>query len=89
MVEKFDTKINNIGLISFGIIVLVIGLIASFYPQVETFTTSWGEVWEVGRNYPYQNIGLILVIVGIIFVGIGYSSQNHTRFLFPQSPIQE
>jgi len=70
--ETKQFSIGNKGLLVFGVILLLIGLVASFYVQVETFTTSWGEVWEVGRNYPYQGIGIVLVLAGIIFVAIGF-----------------
>jgi len=70
--ETLGMEIKNKGLLLFGIILLLIGLVASFYVQVETFTTSWGEVWEVSRNYPYQGIGIVLVLAGIIFVAIGF-----------------
>ena len=75
-------KQENIWLIAFGIILLSVGLTASFYPQVETYTTGgyWGvygewveeETHEASRTYPYQTIGLILTLAGIILASLGF-----------------
>jgi vacuolar-type H+-ATPase subunit I/STV1 len=49
-------------LIGFGIILLIIGLIASFYY----------ESISVGiKTYPYQNVGIVLDVAGIVLVALG------------------
>jgi drug/metabolite transporter (DMT)-like permease len=52
---------RNKGLIIFGIILLAIGLVASFY-----FVTEFME-----HKYPYQSIGILLDVAGIVFVALG------------------
>ena len=62
---------RNKGLIIFGIILLIIGLVASFYSRTEY--PSGGP-----NTYPYQSIGILLVIAGIMFVALGllYSTRK-------------
>ena len=50
---------RNEGLIVFGIILLIIGLFASFY-ETDYY------------DYPYQTLGIILSIAGIIIVVLGF-----------------
>jgi drug/metabolite transporter (DMT)-like permease len=57
---------RNKGLVIFGIILLVIGLVASFYH--ETWQTSYGPI---DKGYPYQTIGIVLAVAGIVFVALG------------------
>lgn len=59
---------RNKGLIVFGIVLLVIGSVAAFYQQ----TPRYGEVIT-----PYQGVGIILVVAGIVFVGLGLLYQSH------------
>jgi hypothetical protein len=58
---------RNKGLIGFGIILLIIGLVASFYQEQH-------YVYHVGYQTvtPYQSVGIILAIAGIIFVALGF-----------------
>jgi vacuolar-type H+-ATPase subunit I/STV1 len=56
---------RNKGLIIFGIILLAIGLVASFYSQTEY--PSGGRM-----TYPYQSIGILLDVAGIVFVALGF-----------------
>jgi hypothetical protein len=74
---------RNKGLVIFGTILLAIGLFASFY-QVKQFgpRPSSGENpggplagWQI--IYPYQNVGIILLIAGIIFVALGFLYSLH------------
>jgi len=80
MVQNSETKqfaIGNQGLLIFGIILLAIGLMASFYPEVKTFYEPFsGQTFEISRTYPYQSIGMVLVLVGVACIAL--------RFLFPQ-----
>jgi hypothetical protein len=76
-IEKKGIEIKNKGLLLFGIILLVVGLVASFYQEQH-------YVYHVGYQTvtPYQSVGIILAIAGIIFVALGffYPSQR------PSSP---
>ena len=76
MVQNLETKqfaIGNKGLLIFGIILLLIGLVASFYVDVKTLSDPfYGYEWEISRTYPYQNVGIVLVLAGIVFIGIGF-----------------
>ena len=58
------------GLSALGIVLLVIGLVASFYYESKSI---FGIEYQ--RIYPYQNIGIALIIVGVllIIVGVLYS----------------
>jgi len=69
--ETLGMEIKNKGLLLFGIILLLIGLVASFYAEVKT-AYLFGEPVEISRTYPYQGIGMVLVLAGIIFVAIGF-----------------
>ena len=64
-------EIKSKGLLLLGIILLVIGLAASFYQKIET-ETILGYTYVVSRGYPYQSIGVILVVAGIVFIALGF-----------------
>jgi len=53
--------IKHWGLFIFGIFLLLIGLGASFYVE-----------GEYVRRYPYQSVGLVLVLIGVVFVALGF-----------------
>ncbi len=53
-------------LVAFGIIILVLGVVGYLYYE----PVIW-RGYEVSRNYPYRNLGLILAIGGSICTGIG------------------
>jgi uncharacterized membrane protein HdeD (DUF308 family) len=66
---------RNKGLIILGIVLLVVGLFASFYkvshivgqaPAAETYQIS----------YPYQIVGIIKLVVGITFISLGFLFQH-------------
>jgi drug/metabolite transporter (DMT)-like permease len=58
---------RNKGLIIFGIILLMIGLVASFYGYHENpYSASSPMV------YPYQSIGILLDVAGIVFIALGF-----------------
>ena len=63
------------GLVGLGIIILLVGLGASFYYEVKTI---WGI--EYLRVYPYQDLGLVLVLGGIGCIALGaiYSPRKET-----------
>jgi vacuolar-type H+-ATPase subunit I/STV1 len=75
--ETSGIEIKNKGLLLLGIILLVIGLAASLYEKIETGNVL-GYTYSVSRGYPYQSIGVILAVAGIVFVALGflYSSQR-------------
>jgi ABC-type antimicrobial peptide transport system permease subunit len=58
---------RNKGLVIFGIILLAIGLVASFYSQRKYPTSAY----DYSVMYPYQNVGIILIVAGIVFVALG------------------
>ena len=60
------------GLLVFGIILLLAGVVASVYPEVKTLDIPYGQTIEISRTYPYQNLGIILVVSGIILSVIGF-----------------
>jgi drug/metabolite transporter (DMT)-like permease len=53
---------RNKGLLVFGIVLLAIGLALSLY-QVRFYEN---------LTYPYQTIGIVLIIAGILFVALGF-----------------
>jgi len=55
----------------FGIILLSVGAVASLYPDVKTLDTPYGQSIEISRTYPFQNLGIILVVAGITISAIG------------------
>jgi len=83
--ETLGIKIKNKGLLLFGIILLLIGLIASFYVErtmIQGLPDYWGNPGppiEISRTYPYQGIGIVLVLAGIIFVAIGFFYSPRTE----------
>lgn len=56
----------NNALLVLGIILLVIGLGASFYYESKSV---FGIEYQ--RTYPYQSIGTVLVVVGALLVAVG------------------
>lgn len=63
------------GLVALGVFILVIGLVASFYYESKTI---WGIEYQ--RVYPYQNVGIALVLGGIVCLALGavYSPKRET-----------
>jgi len=62
--ETKGIEIKNKGMLSFGIILFLMGLVASLYQE-----SIYGTLIV---RYPYQNIGIVLVVAGIIFVALGF-----------------
>lgn len=59
---------RNKGLIVFGIVLLIIGLVASFY-QEQVTSSSYPYKETVT---PYQSVGILLDVAGIVFVALGF-----------------
>jgi hypothetical protein len=57
---------RNKGLIVFGVILLVIGLAASFYKDPHFYNV-----------YPYQTLGIILSVAGIVITVLGFLIPSH------------
>jgi hypothetical protein len=73
---------RNKGLVIFGIVLLAIGLFASFYKVTKRVGQPPAAV-IVQISYPYQNMGIVLVIIAIVFLGLGLLYPfNRTRFQF-------
>ncbi len=76
--ETKRIEIKSRGLFVFGILLLLIGLVASFYKEMQ-------HVSPVGEqpSTPYQSIGIVLVLVGILFIVLGFfyplSGASETR----------
>lgn len=69
----------NKGLLIFGIILLVIGLAASFY-----YFDPYGN--QSGRTYPYQGIGIALVVTGVVLSALAFLySPRKTEIQSPPS----
>jgi len=52
---------RNKGLLVFGIVLLAIGLVLSLY-----------RVGYYSFTYPYQTIGIVLIVAGIVFAALGF-----------------
>ena len=71
-------EIKNKGLFIIGIILLVIGVVLSLYKE------DLGMSGGVMRTaYPYQIVGIILVVAGVVFLALGflYSSASTVSLL--------
>jgi len=62
--------VRNKGLVIFGIILLAIGLFASFY-QVTQLVGQPPFLVEYQVVTPYQSVGIVLDVAGIIFLALG------------------
>ena len=86
--ETKGIGIKSRGLFLIGVLLLLIGLVASFYKETH-------YVSDVGEQpfTPYQSIGIVLVLVGILFILLGFfyplSGARETRqrklFVIPRS----
>lgn len=63
--ETQGTRIRSRGLLLVGVLLLLIGLVASFYREMRDV--------GVGEEpfSPYQSIGIVLVLVGILCIVLG------------------
>jgi hypothetical protein len=71
----------NKGVIFLGIVLLVIGLAASFYYESKTI---FGI--EYMRTYPYQNVGIALIVAGVILIAGGFLYQPQREPSQPPQP---
>jgi hypothetical protein len=74
--------IKNLGSLIFGAVLLLIGLVASFY---ESRQYVYGGTY-ISHGYPYQTVGIILILVGIVFVGLGLFYESRKTTNLPQPP---
>ena len=79
--ETSGIHMNRGLLILFGIILLAIGLFASFYQETHYFLHIGYETVT-----PYQSIGIVLDIAGIVFIALGFliPSPRASQTTFPQ-----
>ena len=70
-----DNEKSEIGLLIlvFGIILLIIGVILSFYEIMLSFTIQTGGMRYTPHlfTYPYQFVGIVLVLAGIVIAIVG------------------
>lgn len=59
---------RNKGVIIFGIILLVLGLVASSYHELTPAPGSYCMLMA----YPYLIIGLVLSLAGLVFIALGF-----------------
>jgi len=88
--EKKMANIDNrgIGRLIFGIFVLIFGLMLLLYEQVDTYTLN-GVSFSLSRGYPFQFVGIPLVLMGIIFSIIGgYRWKRRSRKEMLKSNIE-
>lgn len=69
----------NVEVAIVGGVLLLVGFFASLYYESKTLFDI-----EYMRTYPYQNVGIALIVAGAVLIGIGaiYSPQKK-----PQQPI--
>lgn len=60
----------NKGLVVFGIILLIIGLVASFYQEKQLLSSDGMSRGEI--VIPYRNVGIGLAVAGIVFIASGF-----------------
>ena len=78
---------RNKGLIGFGIILLIIGLVASFYQ--EQHYASGDGLSRIETVAPYRNVGIVLVVAGIVFIELGRLYPSHRTLPSPTNPQQQ
>jgi phosphate/sulfate permease len=62
---------RNKGFVIVGLVLLVIGLFASFYKVTHTVGQAPARItYQIG--YPYQIVGIILLLAGIVFIALGF-----------------
>ena len=63
---------RSVALVVFGIVLLVIGLFASFYES--KYYDDYDQRWESYNppRYPYQTVGIILLVAGIVIAVLGF-----------------
>ena len=69
------------GVAAFGVILLLIGLVAYFYSDYYSMQSVYSG------TYPYRDIGLILILAGLLSVVAGVICTPKTRALLPAKMI--
>ena len=62
-----------------GIIVSLIGYIAYDFHINRYLTTQTGRKVLINSEYPYQLLGLLLIIIGIVIISIGIIKKIYSR----------
>jgi hypothetical protein len=62
--------VKNLASLIFGIVLSIMGLVASLYPVTQNNYQGINYVNNVS-TYPYQTVGIVLIVIGLIFVGLG------------------
>jgi hypothetical protein len=76
--------IKNLGSLIFGAVLMSIGLVAYFYETGSYSYSSYTPNLWLSSGYPYQTLGIILIVAGIVFVGLGlFYSPRKTNNLPP------
>jgi uncharacterized membrane protein HdeD (DUF308 family) len=73
---------RNKGLVIFGIILFAVGLFASFY-QVTRHVLVGNFVDGTETITPLKNVGIVLIVAGIIFLALGFLYRPR-KTLLPQ-----
>jgi hypothetical protein len=71
-IETKGIGIKHWGLFIFGIFLLLIGLVASFYEEWVYYQPYMEQGYYISKGYPYQGIGVVLVLIGVVFVALGF-----------------
>jgi len=66
---------RNKGFVIVGVVLLVIGLFASFYKVTNAVGQAPAAVIPQ-ISYRYQILGILLLVVGIIFISLGFLFQH-------------
>ena len=68
----------------FGIVLLIVGLVAASYSIV--LVPGYDSTVATVYSYPYQTVGIVLIIAGVIFAGLGlFYSPQKTNNLPPRA----
>jgi len=83
-----ETKNRDVLLISLGLILFSIGLVLSLYKEELGYRSGVMQI-----AHPYQNVGIILLVAGIvfwiIFVALGYLHPSQRTPPPPLEPLQK
>jgi drug/metabolite transporter (DMT)-like permease len=75
---------GNKGFVIVGVVLLVIGLFASFYKVTRTVGQAPARIaYQI--VYPYQIVGIILLLAGIVFMALGFLLSKQVMQKTPSS----
>jgi uncharacterized membrane protein len=59
-------------MIGLGVLLLIVGIVLSVYPETYAFRDFFGNpvTVQTGR-YPYQAIGIVVTLIGVVFIVLG------------------